>query len=108
MRKAKRMLGLSTFCRLPSISYYHVGKRMKPILQTMLNAVAETIFSVGCSRCQTVCLFVGVGSEIDPVEIADIASHRDFVYNVTGFEALAGVTQQIINMTCILCKSPLS
>ncbi|KAI0239670.1 hypothetical protein LSAT2_009632, partial [Lamellibrachia satsuma] len=43
---------------------------------------------------------IGVGDEIDPVEIAGIASDPSFVYNVTGFEALGGVTESIINMTC--------
>jgi len=81
---------------------------MKSILQMVLNAGTETAFSVGSLRCQTVCLFVGVGKEIDPEEIAGIASDPDFVYNVTGFEALSGVTQQIINMTCEVCKSPLN
>ena len=50
------------------------------------------------------CPVVGVGSEIDPVEIAGIASAPEFVYNVTGFDALAGVTQAIINMTCSVGK----
>ncbi len=50
------------------------------------------------------CLVVGVGGDIDPVEIAGIATSPEFVYNVTGFDALAGVTQSIINMTCSVGK----
>ena len=50
------------------------------------------------------CPAVGIGADIDPVEIAGIATAPEFVYNVTGFAALSGVTQAIINMTCSVGK----
>ena len=43
---------------------------------------------------------VGVGGEIDPVEIAGIATAPEFVYHVTDYDALTDLIEAIINATC--------
>jgi len=45
----------------------------------------------------------GVGN-VDLTEIYGIASRPEFVYNLTDFTTLPGITDAIINMTCQTCK----
>ncbi|KAI0232634.1 hypothetical protein LSAT2_017058, partial [Lamellibrachia satsuma] len=44
---------------------------------------------------------IGVGADIDRTEIEGVATNPAFVYDVTDFRALSGVTNEIIDMTCI-------